>query len=735
MILVSVLIEIKANYLNRPFIYFYQLKKKIEIGVRVVVPFKKRTVIGYVIDIKEVKDIKNFENLSGFKISPVIDVIDVFPILNKELFSLAKEISNYYLCSIISVLQIMLPPSLRPNSSSLKAPKIHYKKYLLINEDNIDINKFNLTLKQIAILNLIKEKKKILKSCIKSNSIIKKLLQNNLIKEVNFEEKRLKNVFCYEKNKKKLTLDQQKAVFDILNSKNKISLLEGVTGSGKTEVYLSLSKKIIESGKSVIILVPEIFLTNAMVKYFKESFNYEIAVFHSQLTSGEKYDEYRYIASGKIKLVIGARSAIFAPVLNLGLIIIDEEHSDNYKNNKSPFYDVHKVALMRKNNDCLVVFGSATPLLETKIKAIKGIYNHVKLTKRINNLPLPKTYIIDIQRLQQQKSLSIISDFLYEKIKEKISNKEQVILLMNRRGFSTSIVCNECHTFFKCPNCGILLVFHKEKNFLKCHSCNFFRKMIVNCDYCNSKNIAKLGIGIEKVEQELKKMFPNFSIARLDGDVTECKKSYLANKTIENFYNKKIDILLGTQMIAKSYDFSNVTLAAIILADIGFSLQSFKKNENIFTLIVQTIGRSGRANKQGEAIIQTFSPDHYIIKQACKQDYNAFFKNEMMERKINQYPPYVHIIVLIFKSKNKNIVDDMSKQIFNDLTEKKFKDTVILNPIIPHMPLENKKYLRKIVIKYKKNDDVKKYIKDNVMDFFAKKRSVFLSIDVDSFDF
>lgn len=736
MILVNVLIEIKSNYLNRSFTYLYQLKKNIEVGVRVIVPFKKRTAIGYVIDVKKVnEDVDSFEKSTGFELLSVIDVLDAFPILNKELFSVAKEMSDYYLCSMISVLQTMLPPSLRPNSSSLKSPKINYRKYLIINND-IDINRYVLTEKQAGILNFIKKNEKVLKNSIKSNFIVKKLLKNELIKEIDVEEKRLKNILCADiKKEKKLTYEQQNAISEILNSKNKISLLEGVTGSGKTEVYLYLSKKIIESGKSVIILVPEIFLTSEVVKYFKDNFNSEIAVFHSRLTAGEKYDEYRYIASGKIKLVIGARSAIFAPVLNLGLIILDEEHSDNYKNNKTPFYVTHKVALMRaKINNSLVVFGSATPSLETKIKAIKGIYNYVKMRKRINQLPFPKTYIVDIRK---QKSLSIISDFLCKKIKEKVlDNKEQVILLMNRRGFSTSVVCNECHSFFKCPNCGILLAFHKKNNFLKCHSCNFFRKTPTTCDYCNSKNIIKLGIGIEKVEQELRELFPNFLIARVDSDTVSDNKSRLMSKIIEDFHNRKIDILLGTQMIAKSYDFNNVTLAAIILADIGFSLPSFKRNENIFTLIVQMIGRSGRmANKQGEAIIQTFSPEHYIIKQACKQDYDAFFKDEMRIRKENQFPPYVRIISLILKSKNKNIVDDMSTQIFNDLVEKKFEDTTVLPPFIPYVPFENKKYLQKIIIKYKKNDDVKKYIKNNIMDFFSKKRNIYLSVDVDSFDF
>ncbi|MBP5301348.1 MAG: primosomal protein N' [Bacilli bacterium] len=735
MFLVNVLIEIKANHLNRPFTYIYNLNRVIKIGIRVVVPFQKRSVIGYVIGLKNYEgNIKTYEKKTGFNVLPIIDVLDDVPILNKELFDLSKEIADYYLCPTISVLQTMLPASLRPNSASLRAPKISYEKYLIINK-NVNQSLFKLTPKQLFVLDLINKSEKIQKNKVKQNSVIKKLLQLDLIKEISVEKKRIKQIidFNFENKKKELTEEQNQAINNILSSSNNVTLLEGVTGSGKTEIYLSISKKVISSGKSVLVLVPEIFLVEPMVRYFKRDFN-EIAIFHSGLTPAEKYDEYRYIASGNIKIVIGTRSAIFAPLSNIGLIILDEEHSDSYKNNKTPFYDAHKIALMRskKNNNALVIFGSATPLLETRIKAEKGIFNYVKLSKRVNSLPLPKTYIVEIQK---QQELSIISDFLYTKIKEKILNKEQIILLMNRRGFSTSVVCNECHKFLKCLKCGVLLAFHKSENILKCHNCGSYVSIPTFCDNCSSKDFVKLGIGIEKIEESLKAKFPNSSIARLDSDINNNAKSRIANKIIRDFYDKKIDILLGTQMIAKSYDFPNVTLAAIILADIGFSLPSFKKNENIFSLITQTIGRSGRSNKIGEAVIQTFSPEYYVIKQACKQNYNAFFKEEMHVRKINQFPPYVYIIVMTIRGKNENAVCNVSKQIFNELVEKNFKDTTILQPVIPHIPLENKKYLRKIIIKYKKDNSVKEYIKKNIVDSFNKNMSVFLSVDVDSVDF
>lgn len=733
MILVDVLIERKVNALSRPFIYLYLLKKKINIGVRVVVPFNKTNLVGYVINIKkEQRNKEEYEKESGFILNEIKDVIDEIPILNNELFLLAKKISKYYLVPLISVLQTMLPQSLKPCSSSLKAPKINYFKYLKIVNNNIDKNA--LTVKQLEVFNLIKKNKIINKKEIKNISIIKKLINLNYIKEFLIENYRykipdLKNTYHF-----KLTSDQINAINNILNSNKKVTLLEGITGSGKTEIYLFLSLEIIKKNKTVLILVPEISLTSMMIERYTRFFQKnKIAILHSKLTLAEKYDEYRRITKNEVDVVIGARSAIFAPLKNIGLIVLDEEHSETYKQDNIPPYHAREIALMRaKKNNSIVLLGSATPSLETRAKAIKGIYNHVKLTKRINNLPLPKTHIIDMSKSNNLLNKShMFSLFLYQKIKDCLKKKEQVVLLINRRGFSTSVICRNCESIFKCHNCDIPLVYHKNDNTLRCHHCDYVKKMFEKCPFCDSNFFLKIGFGIEKIEHELKLLFADAKILRLDTDVN--KKNIF--EKIEKFRNNEADILIGTQMIAKGHDFPNVTLVGVVLADIGLSIPNFRNTERVFSLLTQVIGRGGRNKKNAEAIIQTYLPNHYVIKLASKQDYNLFFKTEMLIRKTTQYPPYVHLMLLIIKSKKENYLINVSKQIARDLINQKNNNIKIIGPSKPYIFYEKKWHVRKILIKYKKKDQkLRKYIQE-LLKTFANQSTIKISINVDPFDF
>lgn len=736
MILVDVLIELKTNALNRPFTYLYPFQKKINIGVRVIVPFNKTNLIGYVINVKkDQRNKKKYEEESGFILNEIKKVIDETPILNHELFLLAKKISQYYLVPLISVFQTMLPRSLKPCSSSLKAPKINYLKYLKIVNDNIDKNA--LTTKQLAIFNLIKKNKIIKKNEIKNTSIVKKLMELNYVKEFLIENYRyqvpdFKNTYHH----KKLTNDQINAINNILNSNKKVTLLEGITGSGKTEVYLFLSLEIIKKNKTVLILVPEISLTNSIIEQYTRFFQKnKIAVLHSKLTPAEKYDEYRRITKNEIDVVVGTRSAIFAPLKNIGLIILDEEHVETYKQDSVPPYHAREIALIRaKKHNSLVLLGSATPSLETRYKAIKGIYNHVKLTKRINNLSLPKTHIVDMSKSNNLLNKShMFSNLLYQKIKKCLEKKEQVVLLINRRGFSTSIICRNCENIFKCHNCDIPLVYHKSSNKLMCHHCDHVEKMFEKCPFCNSTLFLKIGFGIEKIEQELKLLFKNAKILRLDTDISKAKKNMF--KTIEKFRNNEADILIGTQMIAKGHDFSNVTLVGVVLADIGLLLPSFRNTERVFSLLTQVIGRSGRNQKIGEAIIQTYLPNHYVIKLASKQDYNSFFKTEMCIRKTTQYPPYVHLMLLTIKSKKENFLINVSKQIAIDLISQQNKNIKVIGPSKPYIVYEKKWYSRKILIKYKEKDPkLRKYLKE-LLKTFANKSKIKIFINVDPFDF
>ncbi|MCQ2752981.1 MAG: primosomal protein N' [Bacilli bacterium] len=731
MILAEVLIERSANALNRPFTYRYPFQDKLAKGVRVIVPFNHQEVVGYVINvINDPRDKAAYEHESGFVINDIKRVLDQSPLLDDELFALAKKVANYYLAPLISVLQTMLPPSLAPRYSSLKAPKIHYAKYLAI----LDPSEKDLTPKQIELLRLIYQNDKVLKRDVKSPSIVKKLIELKRIREIAIEAPRLKIPEFAKEQKKNLTPDQKKAVQAILHGKSKTSLLEGVTGSGKTEVYLALSEEVIRGGKNVLMLVPEISLTHVMVEYYQRRFHGKVAILHSELTPAEKYDEYRRIARGEAHIVVGARSAIFAPLKNIGLIILDEEHVESYKQDVVPTYHAREVAFMRaKTNNALVVLGSATPLLETRIRAMRGIYNHVLLPKRINEMPLPKTTIVDMLKgYNLCRESHMFSKVLYEKIKNRLARHEQVILLINRRGYAPSVICRECGQTIKCPDCNIALTYHREDNMLKCHHCGHVEMMSKTCPHCGSKFLSRTGFGTERIEQEINRLFPSAKTLRLDSDVGKVRNNI--GKVIEQFRHHAADILIGTQMIAKGHDFPDVTLVGVVLADIGLSLPSFRNTEKAFTLITQAVGRSGRAHKPGEAVIQTYMPTHYVITLASKQNYEAFFRQEMLVRKTSQYPPYTYLISLTIKAKNEEVAEDATYQIANELLNKNYPTVKVLGPTTPYIPYENKWYMRTILIKYKREGELRKYLEQLLLTL-QHKPSIAIMVNVDPFDF
>lgn len=731
MVLAEVLIERSANALNRPFTYLYPFKDALKKGVRVIVSFAHKDVIGYVLNVKtDNRSVEEYQKETGFNLNKIKNVLDKSPILDDELLNLAKEVASYYSSPLISVLQTMLPSSLKPRYSSLKAPKIKYEKYLVL----LNSNENDLTPKQVELLRLVAKNEKVLKRDIKSPSIIKKLIELKRIKEIDVEATRLKIPEYQKERQKDLTTDQQKAIKTVLTSKNKFSLIEGVTGSGKTEVYLSLSEEIIKSGRNVLMLVPEISLTSVMVEYFVRRFKGKVAILHSELTPAEKYDEYRRIARGEAKIVVGARSAIFAPLKNIGLIILDEEHVESYKQDTLPTYHAREVAFMRaKINNSLVVFGSATPLLETRARAMKGIYNHIKLPKRINEMPLPKTQIVDMLKASNLcRESHMFSKVLCDSIKDRLNKNEQIILLINRRGYSPAIMCRECGLIIKCPNCGIPLTYHRDDNMLKCHHCGHVEEYPTRCPNCDSKYLSRSGFGTERIEQEINRIFPNAKTLRLDSDVGRVRNNI--SKVIEKFRNHEADILIGTQMIAKGHDFPNVTLVGIVLADIGLSLPSFRNTEKAFTLITQAIGRSGRSDKPGEAIIQTYMPNHYAITLASKQDYDAFFNHEMKIRKASQYPPYTYLISVLIKAKKESLVEDISYQIASDLTKKEYEGVKVLGPSTPYIKYENNNYVRQILIKYKKDGPIRKYI-ENLRSTLQNNSNISILINVDPFDF
>ncbi len=707
--LLEVLIERKVQSLNRSFTYAYLGSKNVDIGFRVLLPFNNKQIIGYVLGVSETSQSKEeVEKEKGYKINFIDDVLDDKPLLNSELMALADEISKYYLSPLIAVLQAMLPKSLKPSSSSLKGPKIAYEKYLHL----IDDNEEGLTDKQIELVRLLKDNGDILKRDYKSISIINKLIDLKRITIKKVERNRLVIADTPPETIKKLTPDQIKAVNDILSSEKMVTLLQGVTGSGKTEVYLSLSQHYLKEGRNVLMLVPEIALTPVMVAYFKRRFKSDVAILHSELTDAEKYDEYRRIARGDCRIVVGARSAIFAPLENIGLIILDEEHVESYKQDSLPFYHAREVALMRaKHYQSKVVLGSATPSLESKARAVKGVYNYAHLDKRINKRELPETHIVDMSKAVNLSRLSyMFSEELINSLKKVLSRNEQAILLINRRGFSGYITCRNCGHMAVCPNCGIALTYHKKDNMLKCHHCGYVEVASDTCPECGSHFLSYGGFGTERIEQEVKKIFPEAKTIRLDSDVGQVRNNI--QKTLTAFANHEADILVGTQMIAKGHDFPNVTLVGVVLADIGLSIPSFRSSERVFELITQAVGRSGRADKVGKAIIQTYNPYHYAIRYASKQDYESFFKQEMAIRKLRLCPPYRYLISVELSCKDEEEVCSTSLEIVKEIERNKFEDVSIIGPVTPYIAFEREHHVRVILIKYKNSDKIKQYLEE-----------------------
>ena len=729
--IVDVLIERKIQSLNRPFSYVAKDDALIEVGERVLVPFNNKNIVGYVINVtKTDKSITELEKEFGYKLFEIRKIIDEKPLLTPELILLANEIKNYYLAPYISILQAMLPLSLKPTSSSLKGPKIAYEYFVKIVSDNED----NLTPKQIELLRLVKNNGEVNKKDIKSPSILKKLIDNNHLQIIKKEKKRFVISATKEQKNFVLTSEQNQAIDSVLHSKQNVTLLQGITGCGKTEIYLSLAEKIIESGKNVLILVPEISLTPIMVNNVYSRFNEKVAILHSGLTNAERYDEYRKILNKEVNVVVGTRSAIFAPLDNIGLIIIDEEHSESYKQDNLPYYHAREVAIMRsKINNAKVLLGSATPSFESKTKAMKGIYNFVKIDKRINKLKLPETVIVDMSKsMNLSRDSYLFSKPLISAINEALARKEQIILLLNRRGYSTYVSCRKCGHIFKCPNCDIALTYHNNDKMLKCHHCGHVELMSEYCPECGSNYIAYTGFGSEKIVSEVNRLFPTARVLRLDSDVSEVRGNI--KKAIDSFSNYEADILVGTQMIAKGHDFPRVTLVGIVLADVGLSMPSFRSSERVFQLITQAIGRSGRSDLSGKAIIQTYLPNHYSILLASKQNYDAFFNYEMRIRHIQQYPPFSFLLSIEVSAKNEEYVILAANDIVNNLNSKLQDEATILGPVAPYIAYQNNTYKRLILIKYKNSDKIKQEI-NKLLETFKFNNVVNVKINVDPYDF
>ncbi len=698
---IQVLVELSNKNIDKTFTYLVpsNLESFISVGIRVQVPFGNQILEGFVLDINKETD----NQIEDIKLKEIIKVVDLEPILNEELLELGKYLKKTTLCTLISAYQIMLPKALKARNNVNINKK--QESYIILN-DNIKID-FKLNEKQQTIIDILKKEKQVSKKILQeiSPSSIKTLLNKNVIKETFKEKYRLEKTYTI-KEKHPLVERQQQVVNEILKYKNhqEIFLIHGVTGSGKTEVYMELIEILLKEDKTSIVLVPEISLTEQIVNRFLSRFGNNIAILHSRLSDGEKYDEYRKIAKGEVKIVIGARSAIFAPLKNIGIIIVDEEHTDSYKQQEqNPKYSAIDVAIERsKYHNCPVVLGSATPTLESYARGIKGIYHLISMTKRVNEKPLPKVEIVDLSE-EIKKQNSYFSDMLKISMKKTLEKGEQVILLLNKRGYSSLSTCRNCGYTEKCPNCDISLTYHKTNNMLRCHYCGYGTKLKEICPECHEKAMLNLGLGTEKVEEELGILFKDYKVIRMDVDTTSKKGQH--EKIIKDFEDKKYSILLGTQMIAKGLDFENVTLVGVINADTSLNIPDFRSSEKTFDLLNQVAGRSGRGEKEGKVIIQTYNKDHYVLKYVKTHDYLGFFENEMKIRRMLSYPPYVYVTLIKIMSKDYETAKNISNEIFTYL-KRNLLNSKILGPSVANVFRVNNVYRFQIIIKYKKEESL-----------------------------
>lgn len=709
---VEVLVEIKAQGLDKTFAYSVpsNLIDKIKVGIRVLVPFGKQKLEGFVMTI-------NNDKKCDYELKDIIDVIDEDVILNDELISIGNYMSKKTLASLMSCFSTMLPKALKAShKANINKKYVTYLK--LVDREYIPTSD-----KQKEIIALLNNK--LLKSDANkiSTYTVKKLLELGIIEEEKEEVYRYNNEIKYTDKKVELTSEQQNAYDTIKFKINEFKpyLIHGVTGSGKTEVYMHLISDVIKQGNDAIVLVPEISLTPQLVNTFKARFG-EIAVLHSGLSDGERYDEYRKISEGKVNIVVGARSAIFAPFKNLGIIIIDEEHADTYKQENNPRYHAIDIAIYRaKYHNIPLVLGSATPSVESYTRAKLGTYELINMPTRVNN-NLPKVHLVDMKK-EIRKGNRTFSGILKDKLNETLENNKQAIILLNRRGFSTVMTCHDCGYTIKCPKCDIPLTYHKSSNTLRCHYCGYGHGNINVCPKCKSNNINSFGMGTQKLEEEIIKEFPKAKVVRMDVDTTS--KKGMHEKIIESFRNGEFNVLIGTQMISKGLDFPNVTLVGVINGDASLNIPDFRSAERTFALLNQVSGRAGRSTYSGEVIIQGFNIEHYSIVKASACDYKGFYEEEINIRKKLGYPPYNNLCLIKISGKNYNDVYNESIKIGNYLKQ----SINILGPSNASMPKMNNIYYMQILIKYKKSDvlfNALIYIRD----LYKKNNKVKVEIDI-----
>lgn len=709
----EIIIDITNENVDKIFHYAIpeNIKEKICLGMRVFVPFGKGNRIreGYIIGFTDNTDIdeKYIKNIYSLP--------DEYAIFNDNMIELAKFMSDKYYCSLSECLQCIMPKIIKDKTN----------KYANINYEMSGINE---VIKNILGKN--NSQSKVLKILLKNQNIsiyeIKNILgislspintlgKNGVIKITTRKIKRdFINLDDYGKtNPLKLTIEQDNALNfikqKIYEKTYKPILLHGVTGSGKTEVYLQLIDEVLKTGKQAIVLVPEISLTLQTVERFIGRFGKKVSVTHSRLSDGERFEQWKKAKDNKIDIMVGARSAIFTPFENLGIIIIDEEHESTYKSESTPKYDIKEVAEKICNlTGAMLVLGSATPSIDTYYKTQKGKYDLVYINNRINN-NMPDINVIDMRKELEKGNRSIFSTSLFEAIKENLKNNMQTILFLNRRGHSTFVSCRKCGYVLECKNCNVSYTYHLKEHKLICHYCNSTENVPNICPSCSSKYIKYFGVGTQKIEEQIKKYFKDARVMRMDMDTTSKKNSH--QNILEDFKNHKADILIGTQMIAKGLDFKKVSLVGVIAADITLNTGDYKSSENTFQLLTQVAGRAGRSDIKGKVFIQTYNPEHYSIVFAKNNDYVGFYKKEILERKIMFYPPFSNIFFIMICGEDENLVMNAIKFLHKIMTYYNQKTNFYISDVAKaYIYKVNKQYRYKILIKAKEETRLKNFV-------------------------
>lgn len=757
-------------------------------GIRVHVPFGKgnRLIQGIVVGLTEELPERTQD------IKPIVEVLDYSPVLNQEQFWLADQMRKTVFAYKITLLKAMLPSLLNSTYDKILRPglglEIAEQESLFGGRDQVRFSDLDVS-EQARIMRLAqagkilvdyvaKDKKQIktekwyrvnrdqlmqaeiparakkrlaLKDYLLEHSDEQPLaslkkdfsadtlryFQENAYIEVWEEEvSRTQALFDKVGGSQALSLNPEQAIAvkEILSKVGQESqtyLLQGVTGSGKTEVYLQVIDQVLKMGKTAIMLVPEISLTPQMTNRFIARFGQQVAILHSGLSDGEKYDEWRKIERGEAQVVVGARSAIFAPLKNLGAIIIDEEHEATYKQDSNPRYHARDVAKLRADyNQAVLVLGSATPSLETRARASRGLYGRLVLNQRANpQARIPEVQVIDFRDYIGQHEARNFTPVLIEKIQEKLARKEQVVLMLNRRGYSSFVMCRDCGTVDQCPNCDISLTLHMDSRSMNCHYCNFQKPIPQVCPNCQSRAVRYYGTGTQKAYDELQELLPNARILRMDVDTTKKKGAHEA--LLEKFGRQEADILLGTQMIAKGLDFPNVTLVGVLNADTALNLPDFRSSERTFQLLTQVAGRAGRADKEGEVIIQTYNPNHYAIAFAKNQDYEGFYQYEMSIRKSLGYPPYYFTVGLTFSHKSEDLVIKKAYETVQLLRENLTEQIQILGPTPKPIARTHNLYHYQIILKYRREEQLEQVL-NRILDWTQERDNQDLRLVIDN---